>query len=127
MARVVLDSSVVIALTNPADLHHEAAVVATSASNQYLLSVISVSEALVTPHRISRSAFLKVEKFIHSAFSEIIPITASISGEIASIRAVTNLKLPDAIISATATREKAVLWTFDKKLALAHPKSKLLR
>ena len=127
MARVVLDSSVVIALTNPSDLHHEAAVVATSAVNQYLLSVISVSEALVTPHRISRSAFLKVEKFIHSAFSEIIPITTSISGEIASIRALTNLKLPDAIISATATREKAVLWTFDKKLALAHPKSKLLR
>ncbi len=126
MARVVLDSSVLIALLNVHDRHHQSAVDATQSRNEFLISAISLSECLVARFRDSKEAAESTLVGIRKV-ADVIDVDLEIAMIASEKRASSALKTPDAIISATATREKAALWTFDKKLALAHPKSKLLR
>lgn len=126
MARVVLDSSVLIALISPNDLHHEAAIRATSARHQYLISAVTLSETLVVPFRSSAQLAERIRTSIEKAVSEIVPIDSDIATLGAHKRATLNLSMPDALISATATHEKSELWTFDKSLAKVHKGARLL-
>ena len=125
MARVVLDSSVLIALLNPKDSHHKQALNFYQPKNEYLISALSVAE--VMPRAIREGVEERVWKALNLMAREIIQVSGEIALFAAEIRSTANVKTPDAIISATASICKAELWTFDKKLALAHPKSKLLR
>lgn len=121
MGRVVLDSSVLIALYNRNDLHH--GIVLTkfgSESNQYEISAIGLMETLVAPFADGPGTSDRVLAAIDGSIAVIHPVTERIAVAAAKIRAKTKMRVPDAIISATATLAEAQLWTLDRRLAKAH-------
>lgn len=120
MAQVVLDSSVLIALLAPTDVHHLAAVAATSGKNEYLISAVTLSEALIAPFKRGVREGQELLQVIKKSINQIIDVDEKIATAGAQIRAEKNLTLPDALISATATKVKAQLWTFDVGLANSH-------
>ena len=120
MATVVLDTSVLIALFKADDSHHASAVKATSAKNEYLISAVTLSEALIAAFRISQQAGRKQEQLITRSMNRVISIDEEIAMHGAQIRAEKNLSLPDALISATAYKSKAQLWSCDRELVKAH-------
>ena len=126
MAKVVLDSSVLIALLSNSDVHHGAAVKATSTKNLYAISAVSLSEALIAPFRDGVKTGQEVRQVIKKSMNQIIEIDEEIATLAAQIRAERSLLLPDALICATASRINAQLWTFDRSLAKIHKGSLLI-
>ena len=120
MAAVVLDTSVLIALFKSDDPHHESAIKATSARNEYLISAITLSEALIAAFRINLQTGQKHYQLISKTFHDIISVDEVIAALGAQIRAEKNLSLPDALISATAYSMKAQLWSCDRNLVKSH-------
>lgn len=120
MAAVVLDTSVVIALINENDAHHQSAVKATSLKNQYVISAVTLSEALIAPYRVSPKVGQEYQKLIMSSVDGVISVDDQIAVLGARIRAEKKLSLPDALISATAQVMKAQLWSCDHALVKAH-------
>jgi len=120
VATVVLDTSVLIALMKADDSHHESAVKATSAKNVYLISAVTLSEALVAAFRRSPQTGRKHHQLITKSVDQVVPIDAEIGFIAAEIRAEKNLTMPDALISATAQKTKAQLWSCDRALVKAH-------
>jgi len=121
---ILLDSSVLIAILNPADRHHQIAIDSYQAKDQYLISALSLTEVLPAAIKAGTGEAL-MGKLVQIA-KEVIALTAEIAQAAAAIRAASELKTPDAIISATAVGYKAQLWTFDGKLAKAHKGARLL-
>jgi predicted nucleic acid-binding protein len=121
MGRIVLDSSVLIAMFYSGDVHFE--VVARKLreeENTYIISTISLAETLTyATGKGSRATDLIVSR-IRGAITEIVDVNQEIAIKAAGIREKTKIKIPDAIISATATFARAELWTLDNKLAKAH-------
>jgi predicted nucleic acid-binding protein len=120
VAAVVLDTSVLIALFKSDDPHHESAIKATSARNEYLISAITLSEALIAAFRINLQTGQKHYQLISKTFHDIISVDEVIAALGAQIRAEKNLSLPDALISATAYSMKAQLWSCDRNLVKSH-------
>ena len=120
MAAVVLDTSVLIALFRSDDPHHESAVKATSERNQYLISAITLSEALISPFRINPQSGQKYYQLVSKTLHRIISVDEEIATLGAQIRAENKLSLPDALISATAYIKKAQLWSCDRDLVKLH-------
>ena len=125
MGRLVLDSSVVIALMERNNERHSMVLEHFSNSeNTFILSAITVSEVLVRPAQNGNS--LEASKNLKRFTDEIVDVNFDIAVAAAEIRASHSLKLPDAIISATATLARATLVTLDRKLAKAHAGAILL-
>ena len=120
MARVVLDSSVLIALISPKDHHHQTVLKSLTAKHQYLISALTLTEVLIAPNRLSASIGQQMLTAIKRSIHEVIDIDSEIAVLAAQLRASTNISLPDALISATATATKAQLWTCDKALGKLH-------
>ena len=120
MAAVILDSSVLIALLSPDDVHNEAAKKATRVKNQYSISTITFSEVLVAPFRVGVKAGQELQLVIKKSVNQIFEIDEEIAALAAQLRAEKKMMLPDALISATASRLNAQLWTCDRNLAKAH-------
>ena len=120
MAAVVLDTSVLIALLKIEDLHHESAVKATSARNEYLISAVTLSEALISAFRINEQSGRRRHQLITKVVSRIVPADEEIAMNAAQIRAEKNLSLADALISATAHKLNAQLWSCDRALVKSH-------
>jgi predicted nucleic acid-binding protein len=120
VAAVVLDTSVLIALLKIDDLHHESAVKATSVRNEYLISAVTLSEALITAFRNNEHSGRSRYELITKVVSRIIPADEEIAINAAQIRAEKNLSLADALISATAHKVKAQLWSCDRALVKSH-------
>ncbi len=120
MASVVLDTSVLIALFRIDDPHHESAVKATSARNEYSISAITLSEALISPFRINSQSGQKYRQLVSKSLHQIISVDEEIALLGAQIRAENKLSLPDALISATAYTKKAQLWSCDRDLVKSH-------
>ena len=126
MGKVILDSSVIIALFNDVDAHHQAAINALGESKgNFEISAVSLAEALSSV--LSDSERHEMHSDIKKHFSPIHPVDEKVAFLASQIRANTKVtQLPDALISATAKLAKAELWTFDKRLAKNHPGSRLL-
>lgn len=120
MATIVLDTSVLIALFKSDDPHHDSAVKATSVRNEYLISAITLSEALISPFRINPQSGQKYHQLVSKTLHQIISVDEGIAALGAQIRAENNLSLPDALISATAYTKKAQLWSCDRDLVKSH-------
>lgn len=121
MGRIILDSSVLIAFFDNSDLHHEAVLSRLRRSNdQYEISVLSLTEVLMSPTAKSPATGKRLKAAIDASISVVHPVTAEIAVDAASIRVKTGLKTVDAIISATAATAGVPLWTCDQKLAKAH-------
>ena len=126
MGKVILDSSVIIALFNDADAHHEAAMMALGESkNNFEISTVSLAEALSSV--LSDSERHEMNSDIKKHFSPLHPVDEKVAFLASQIRAAKNaIQMPDALISATAILAKAELWTFDKRLAKNHPGARLI-
>ncbi len=125
MGRVMLDSSCIIALISPDDVHRKAIHQALSQNDQFLISAITLAEALV--YGAESETLQKHQDAIMALNLSIVDVTSEIAIKAAQIRAKINIKTPDAIISATATSAKAQLWTFDAALAKAHKGAVLIK
>jgi predicted nucleic acid-binding protein len=89
--------------------------------NPTALSMITVEEILVRPFRHGSAAVATAEGFLrHFAEIRLVEVSYDIAREAARIRAVTNLRTPDALIIATAlVTETHVLVTNDGSWASA--------
>lgn len=121
MARIILDSSALLAILNSSDVHHDVmAEHLRGRTDQFSISTITLVETLIYAFRHSPRAGQKYKASIDHAIKEIFPVDAEVALEAARVRAKSGMKTPDAIISATATLAGAELWTLDRKLAKAH-------
>jgi predicted nucleic acid-binding protein len=124
MGLVLLDSSVLIALINPADQHHSAAITSFDPHSILIASALSITEVL--PRAISEGKEGIFWSHIGPYLQKVVDVDLEIASRAAKLRAELKLKTPDAIISATARAHSAQLWTFDAKLARATPGARLL-
>ena len=70
------------------------------------LSMVTVGEILVRPFRVGTKAVSIAEGFLgHFADLDLIDVDYAIAREAARIRAVSDLRMPDALILATAMRD----------------------
>lgn len=121
MGRVTLDSSTLLAILNTGDIHHEVVVKHLAGRmDQFSISTITLVETLMYAYKESPRAGAKYKLAIDAAVKEIFPIDQEVALAASKLRARTNLRTPDAIISATATLAGAELWTLDQRLAKAH-------
>ena len=125
MARLILDSDALLALLNADDLHHESIINRLSLNSNFLsISVVTYSEALVYPFEKGRE--VEMSQLIRSHISEVVDVTIAIASKAAQLRALSKIKLPDALIAATAIEKGLTLLTFDEKLAKRTPRAELL-
>ncbi len=124
MGLVLLDSSFLIALFTENDLHHQSATKADPGPSKLIASTITLSEVMAGAFSVRIEKL--VEPLLDRLINEFIAVDHAIARESGRIRAESGLKLPDAIISATARLCQAQLWTFDAKLAKATPGARLL-
>ncbi len=117
MGAVALDASVAIGFLDPADAHHERAVLALREVDRSVLSMAAsaYSETLVRP--LAAGLGDKVEAFVDGLRVEIVPVDRGIARRAAELRAEhAALRLPDALVLATAQLREAQLLTFDERL-----------
>lgn len=126
MGKVILDSSVLIALFNDADSHHEDAIKALGESKgEFEISTISLTEALSSD--LSDAERYEMNRDIKKHFSPLHPVDEKVAFLASQIRASKRaIQTPDALIGATAILAKAELWTFDRQLAKNHPGARLI-
>ena len=125
MGRLILDSVALIAIFKDVDIHHESIMNRLSeGSEEVVLSAITLTESLVHAYQLGFGEIGKQQ--IYDLALEIIDVDQEIAIRAAELRAVHNLKLGDALISATAILHKCTLLTFDEKLARNTPGAELL-
>lgn len=120
MGAVVLDASVVIALLDPRDVHHESAARAVrelaDRNTDFLVPTSCLAEVLVGFAR-NDAELDRIESLIRDAFGEPVPLDAAVAREAARLRARHRaLRLPHAIVLATgSTHEADVILTADER------------
>ena len=119
MGRVVLDSSTLVAMFYEGDKHYKSIASQLQIEiHQYFISAITLSETLT--HAFHRGVGENMKAQILDSIDGVIGVGEELAVEAARIRSISNLRLPDALISATATLHDAQLWTFDADLAKVH-------
>lgn len=120
MEALILDASVLIGLLDTADDHHDRAVDDVEAADregqQLLLAASAYSETLVAFARARRLD--EARQAIAAMGITVVPQTDAIAERAAELRARHNrLRLPDAIVLATAQEMGASLLSYDRKLS----------
>jgi predicted nucleic acid-binding protein len=114
----VLDSSVLIALLDEKDVGRpvaRAAVDASKRDHDLLIPITAVSESIVAPSRRSRRDGQRAEAAL-AALGNLVDVTREIGSRAAQLRATRQIKLPDALILATAMQVKAdQILTLDRR------------
>lgn len=125
----MVDASVLIATIDSRDAHHERATNELKAARQHhtlALPAVAFSEALVVPYRRSQSEGRSVEGGLRR-LGRVEPITDRIASQAAQLRAKRQIKLPDALILATAVELRAQqILTFDERWRSIDPRARLL-
>ncbi len=106
--RVLLDSSAIIAFQNRLEAAHPLAkhlmkrIESSDDPLRGYFSVVSASELLVRPYQVSTADFTFMHAFL-TTFPNLIPLPMdlAVASSAATIRAITNLRLPDAILVAS--------------------------
>jgi predicted nucleic acid-binding protein len=116
---LILDASVLIGLLDTADAHHAVAVDQVEAADQrgtaLLTPASAYSEALVPFARAGRVG--DAREAIGAMGIAVTPLTAAIAERAAQLRgAHGRLRLPDAIVLATARELGSDLLTYDERL-----------
>lgn len=117
MAIVVLDASIVIAFLDADDAHHAAAVAAVGRARreELVLPSSAYAEVLVDPWRRGPDAVTLVKRFLTDLGIRIEPLTADIAARAARLRSGHQpLRLPDALVLATADTLDATALTCDR-------------
>jgi predicted nucleic acid-binding protein len=117
VAITVLDASVVIAFLDADDAHHSAAVgaVERAGSGAMVLPASAYAEVLVDPWRAGADAVTVVKRFLAELGVRVEPLTADVAERAARLRAShRSLRLPDALVLATADALDATALTADR-------------
>jgi predicted nucleic acid-binding protein len=117
---LILDASVLIGLLDTADTHHDRAVDDVEAADRegrrLLLPASAYSETLVAFARARRLE--EARRAITAMGITIVPLTDTIAERAAELRAHHSaLRLPDAIVLATAQEMGGSLLSYDRKLS----------
>jgi predicted nucleic acid-binding protein len=115
---VALDASVAIGFLESTDVHHERAVeeLRRYGGAPISMAASAYSEVLVRP--LERGYDDTVNAFVEALRIEIAPIDRGIARRAAQLRSEhRRLRLPDALVLATAEASGARLLTFDERLA----------
>jgi predicted nucleic acid-binding protein len=113
VALTVLDAGVVIGVLDANDPHHEAArrtlAAALERGDALTVPASAYAECLVAPARRGREAIRLVDAFLADLPTEVEPITRQLAARAAELRARhgRRLRLPDAIVLATAVHLRA--------------------
>lgn len=118
MALIALDASVLIALLDPGDAHHQAACVALDAhaDDDLRIPAHTLAEALVHPMRAGKDR--EARRLIAALEIAVDPVDESIAVAAAKLRARhgSALRMPDALVIAYAdVRKAARLLTADAR------------
>jgi len=125
VGRLTLDSDALIAVFKMDDKHHKTIVKRLLHSTERIvISTIALSESLVHSYREGFGEAARRQ--VSELGVQIIDVNQDIATYAAGLRATNNLKLGDALISATAILHKCTLLTFDEKLARKTPGAELL-
>jgi predicted nucleic acid-binding protein len=114
---VALDASVAISFLELTDAHHDRAVslLRDCRGESLIMPASAYSETLVRP--LARGLEDRVEAFVDGLEVEIVAADREIARRAAELRASTEaLRLPDALVLATARLRGARLLTFDERL-----------
>jgi predicted nucleic acid-binding protein len=129
MGVAVVDASVLIAAIDDADAHHERAIAELESAlgeQRLRLPAVAFSEALVAPYRTSQSRGRAVEGGLRR-LGRVEPITPDIASRAAQLRTKRRIKLPDALILATAVQLRAQeILTFDERWRSVDPRVRVL-
>lgn len=120
MEALILDASVLIGLLDTADAHHARSIDdvedADRAGRQLLVPASAYSETLVAFARARRIA--DAREAVAAMGIGVTPLTAGIAEQAAELRAHHGrLRLPDAIVLATAQELGCELLSYDRQLA----------
>lgn len=120
MAALILDASVLIGLLDAADAHHERAVseveTADDAGRPLVAPASAYSEALVAFARANRLD--EAREALAAMGIAVAPMTAQVAERAADLRARhRRLRLPDAIVLASAKALDGELLSYDGRLA----------
>ena len=126
MAALILDASVVIALLDSADAHHERSLqdveTADDERRELLVPASAYSEALVAFARVDRVS--EAREAVVAMGLSVTALTAAIAECAAWLRAqYESLRLPDAIVLATARALAGELLSYDERLMRLAAKS----
>lgn len=119
MGSLILDASVLIGLLDDADAHHQRAVddveAADEASTELIAPASAYSEAMVAFARVDRIS--DAREAIAAMGIRVSPLDARTAERAAELRArYSGLRLPDAIVLATAHELGGSLLTYDERL-----------
>ena len=109
MGLTVLDAGIVIAALDASDAHHGASVQALrearKSGDALVVPASAYAEALVGPSRWGDEAVATVDAFLDALPAAVEPATRVVAREAAALRAMHGraLRLPDALVLATAT------------------------
>ena len=114
----VLDASVLIALLDEKDVGRPAARAAVDESKHnydLLIPVTAFSESIVAPYRRSRRDGQRAEAAL-TGLGNLVDVTRDIASRAAQLRATRQIKLPDALVLATAMQVAAdQILTLDRR------------
>lgn len=116
---IVLDAGVLIAVEQPADAHHAAALrfFEANAGERFVAVGVTIAESLV--HAVTTGQAEDLLEDYELLGIEPLDVWGSSAGAVARIRAETRLRMPDAIVVHACEREHAELLTTDAALARA--------
>lgn len=113
----VLDASVVIALLDADDVHHDDAqrVFETYIDDDLAMSVLTLAEVLFGPTQVGRGA--EVTRALDELGIRTVEIPGDAASRLAELRAETRLRMPDCCVLLTAELLDGSVATFDQRLA----------
>lgn len=116
---VVLDAGVVIAQLDHGDALHQRAVSLLESLGRARLvaSVLTVAECLVPPAKMGAAP--RIERALASLGLEPVALEADDAAALATVRADTGLRMPDAAVVHAAEKLRAGIATSDRALARA--------
>jgi len=116
---IVLDASVLIAHLDSGDAHHERAtrLLLSVADDQLAVSPLTMAEVLVGPARAHQLE--RVQAVLRDLDVATVALTEDAPVRLATLRAGTNLRLPDCCVLLAAATVEGTVATFDAHLAVA--------
>jgi predicted nucleic acid-binding protein len=106
MGLIVLDAGVLIGVLDGSDAHHvpatEALRLAEENLDQLALPTSALAEILVGPSRRGPEAVASVDGLLVALAIDVVAIDQAIARQAAVLRATTHLRLPDALVVASA-------------------------
>lgn len=119
MAVTIVDASLLIALLDAADTHHQraTATLADPGLGEIVVPASAYAETLVGPSRRGPAAVKAVDDLLSDLAAEVAPISREVARRAAQLRAAhPSLRLPDALVLATGdVREATAVLTTDRR------------